>query len=100
MSLAEEYRRQLAWRSWAIILDALPLLPGHKVLDLGCAVGDQAAELAARGARVLGVDLDEELLQAARGHDYEQVRSDFLGCLARDDHRCDAKVVCCIAIRR
>jgi SAM-dependent methyltransferase len=36
------------------------------VLDLGCGVGDQAAELADRGARVIGIDLNEELLSEAR----------------------------------
>ncbi|HEY6005177.1 MAG TPA: methyltransferase domain-containing protein [Anaeromyxobacter sp.] len=66
MSLAREYRRQLEWRDWPRVLDALPSLGGQLVLDLGCAVGDQAAALAARGARVIGVDLNEELLAEAR----------------------------------
>lgn len=34
------------------------------------------------------------------GDDYEQVRAEFLGCLARNVHRCHAKVICCIALRR
>jgi SAM-dependent methyltransferase len=66
VSLAGEYRRQLPWRDWPRVLDALPPLDGQLVLDLGCAVGDQAALLASRGARVLGVDLNEELLAEAR----------------------------------
>jgi SAM-dependent methyltransferase len=66
MSLAQEYRRQLEWRDWPRALDALPPLAGRLVLDLGCGVGDQAAALAARGARVVGVDLNEELLAEAR----------------------------------
>src|SRR6185503_9688914 len=66
MSLAEEYRRQAAWRDWPRIFEALPSLRGQTVLDLGCNVGDQTAELAARGARVVGVDLNEELLREAR----------------------------------
>ena len=36
------------------------------MLDLGCGVGDQAAELVARGARVIGVDANEELLATAQ----------------------------------
>ena len=65
-SLAEEYRRQFAWRSWSRVLDSLPSLAGQLVLDLGCGVGDQANALAARGARVIGIDSNEELLSAAR----------------------------------
>jgi 2-polyprenyl-3-methyl-5-hydroxy-6-metoxy-1,4-benzoquinol methylase len=59
MSLADEYRRQFAWRDWATALGALPPTSGHLVLDLGCAQGDLAAELVARGARVIGLDLNE-----------------------------------------
>lgn len=66
MSLAAEYRRQRDWRPWPEIFGALPPLRGATVLDLGCAVGDQAAELAARGAQVVGLDLNEELLSEAR----------------------------------
>ncbi|MBL8896699.1 MAG: methyltransferase domain-containing protein [Planctomycetes bacterium] len=66
MGLAEEVRRQLAWRSWPQILAALPPLARSTVLDLGCGAGDLSAELVARGARVLGIDGNEELLGAAR----------------------------------
>lgn len=75
MSLAEEYGRQLPWREWPRVLDALPPLEGRLVLDLGCAIGDQAAALAARGARVVGVDVNEELLAVARGRSIP--RADF-----------------------
>lgn len=66
MALADEYRRQFAWRSWSRILDALPPVEGKRVLDLGCGPGDQAAEFIARGASVVGIDLNEELLREAR----------------------------------
>lgn len=36
------------------------------MLDLGCAAGDQAAGLAERGARVIGLDTNREMLDAAR----------------------------------
>ena len=45
--------------------DALPALQGQTVLDLGCGVGDLAAEFVNRGARVIGVDINEELLREA-----------------------------------
>lgn len=36
------------------------------VLDLGCGVGDLAAELVARGAQVVGIDADRDLIHEAR----------------------------------
>ncbi|MCA9636992.1 MAG: hypothetical protein KC420_13280, partial [Myxococcales bacterium] len=54
--LGEQYSRQYAWRRWDAILDRLGPIAGQVVLDLGCAIGDQSAALAARGARVIGVD--------------------------------------------
>lgn len=69
MVLADEYRRQLRWRDWQTVLDALPPLRDRSVLDLGCGVGDVAALLVARGARVEGLDANDELLDAARGLD-------------------------------
>lgn len=65
MSLAAEYRQQYSWRPWNQILDELPLAPGQNILDLGCAVGDQARALAARGCSVIGLDSNPELIAAA-----------------------------------
>ena len=39
---------------------------GSRVLDAGCGTGRVATELAARGFSVLGMDLDDEMLRAAR----------------------------------
>jgi SAM-dependent methyltransferase len=69
MSLAHEYRRQLEWRDWSAILAALPPLRQQTVLDIGCGVGGVAAELVARGARVVGFDANEELLDEARSRE-------------------------------
>ncbi len=66
MSLSDDYRKQFQWRSWEVVLDSLPPIEGKTLLDLGCSVGDQAAELAARGAQVIGLDLNEELLRVAK----------------------------------
>lgn len=62
----QEYQRQFDWRDWAKALDACPIRPGQKVLDLGCGHGDLSAQLAARGARVTGVDSNQELISYAR----------------------------------
>lgn len=66
MSLGAQYRQQFGWRSWNLVLDELPLRPGMAVLDLGCAIGDQARALAARGCTVIGLDANQELIDAAR----------------------------------
>jgi SAM-dependent methyltransferase len=66
MDLAAQYRRQFAWRDWPAVLDALPPLAGATVLDLGCGVGDLAAELVARSARVIGIDADPSLIRDAQ----------------------------------
>ena len=66
MTLLDEYRKQFAWRDWQKLLSKCPIVPGQRVLDLGCGPGDIAAELSARGAQVTGIDADNELLAAAR----------------------------------
>jgi 2-polyprenyl-3-methyl-5-hydroxy-6-metoxy-1,4-benzoquinol methylase len=66
VTLASEYKRQFAWRRWSEVMDRLPPLGGKTVLDLGCGIGDQAAQLAERGAHILGLDTNTELLVAAR----------------------------------
>jgi SAM-dependent methyltransferase len=71
MSLVSEYKRQFAWRDWSSAFRAVPLVPGQLVLDLGCGVGDHAAALVARGARVVGIDGNQELLAEARSRSLE-----------------------------
>lgn len=48
------------------VLALLEVAPGQRVLDLGCGTGRHAALLAASGARVVGVDADEQMLAKAR----------------------------------
>ena len=66
MNLAQQYERQYAWRSWQTAYDALPSVDGVSVLDLGCAIGDQSRDLAGRGARILGIDADAQLVAHAQ----------------------------------
>ncbi|HEY8358227.1 MAG TPA: class I SAM-dependent methyltransferase, partial [Ramlibacter sp.] len=68
MDLASQYEHQYRWRSWQKAYAALPSLEGARVLDLGCAIGEQSRDLAARGAQVIGVDGNEALLALARSH--------------------------------
>jgi SAM-dependent methyltransferase len=65
----DDYSKQFAWRSWDRVLASLPDLRGRTVLDLGCGMGDQAALLAARGARVIGLDQITELVAVAQARD-------------------------------
>lgn len=51
------------------LLEACEPVRGLDVLDLGCGQGWFSRQLAARGARVVGVDLAEKLLALAREHE-------------------------------
>ncbi len=53
-------------RMRAVMLNRLPAdLSGQRVLDAGCGTGLMVAELAARGAEVLGVDVSPQLIGIA-----------------------------------
>ncbi len=43
------------------------LVPGESVLDVGCGCGATSLEFAARGARVVGIDVSGPMLDQARG---------------------------------
>ena len=68
----EEYLRLYPHRDDAdagaavALVDGLFPLAGRRVLDLACGPGRHAAQLAARGARVVGLDLSLPLLARAR----------------------------------
>ena len=66
MSLSSQFKRLFGWRDWPSVLKRLPPLDGQTVVDLGCGVGDLAAQLVARGARVIGCDRNEEFLRESR----------------------------------
>lgn len=50
----------------APLLAMLNAQPGERILDLGCGDGALTAQIAACGARVLGLDHSEDMLKAAR----------------------------------
>lgn len=78
------------------LLELLPDLAGRAVLDLGCGCGGHCAEFVRRGARrVLGVDISEKMLDAARREnadpriEYRRMAMEDVGAL---DERFDAVV--------
>src|SRR5215471_14490353 len=48
------------------LVELLAPKAGERILDLGCGTGVLTAEIAARGAEVLGVDRSEEMIAQAR----------------------------------
>jgi len=72
----EEYAQLRPFSSFdAAVLDAvlsvLGPIDGRRILDVGCGTGRFTRELAARGARVIGIDRSETMLNAARATPFE-----------------------------
>lgn len=69
-------------RTRRVLLRELRPAPGDRVLDIGCGPGTWSREIAATGAQVVGVDIADSMVAAAReyarGLPATFVRSDFL----------------------
>lgn len=50
------------------LIDVLQPQPGEHVLDLGCGTGTLTAQIAATGARAIGIDRDAAMIERARAH--------------------------------
>jgi trans-aconitate methyltransferase len=48
------------------LVDLLAPQPGERILDLGCGTGELTATIAERGARVVGLDADDAMVDRAR----------------------------------
>jgi SAM-dependent methyltransferase len=69
-----EYRRLIAWESRIAregpFLDRLvKSVPDRSVLDLGCGTGEHVAWYARQGARAVGIDRSESMIEHARDHE-------------------------------
>jgi SAM-dependent methyltransferase len=64
--MPELYNRVIDWCQWLALRPWLRVYPGSSVLDVGCGVGRWSRRLAARGARVTGVDLSPTMIAEAR----------------------------------
>ena len=73
-------------RPWRPLPDLLARYapPGGRLVDIGCGLGGKAAQMAALGYRVLGIDISQAAIDAARqlaagsDGDLELRRADFL----------------------
>lgn len=65
MLISQIYADQYRWRRWTAVYPDLGDISGRLVLDLGCGVGDQARDLSRRGAHVLGIDANQDVIDHA-----------------------------------
>jgi SAM-dependent methyltransferase len=77
-----------------LLLDEIGLVPGSRILDVGCGAGAltlAAAQRAGRSGRCLGVDISAPLIEAARAR-ADREGSDMAGFVQADaqTHRFDA----------
>jgi SAM-dependent methyltransferase len=64
--MPEFYNRAIDWEQRLALGPWIRVKDGDRVLDVGCGVGRWSRLLAARGARVLGVDLSPTMIAQAR----------------------------------
>ena len=61
------------WKHGASLIERLAPTAGERILDLGCGTGHLTAEIAARGAEVVGIDRSPEMIATAR-QNYPRLR--------------------------
>lgn len=66
--VVDDVWRGVVRRRFDLTLRELGALEGKRVLDVGCGSGRYCLAYAARGARVVGVDLAERMIALARAH--------------------------------
>ena len=61
-------KHSYVWQFGASVLELLEPRPGERILDIGCGTGQLTAEIAQRGATVIGLDSSAEMLADARAN--------------------------------
>jgi trans-aconitate methyltransferase len=59
-------KHAFVWQKAKGLLDLLAPKPGESILDLGCGTGHLTADIAATGARVVGIDRSAEMIAEAK----------------------------------
>jgi trans-aconitate methyltransferase len=59
-------KHAFVWEKAKGLLDLLAPKPGEAILDLGCGTGHLTSEIAASGARVIGIDRSAEMIAEAK----------------------------------
>lgn len=62
------------------LLEILAVKPGETILDLGCGTGHLTAEIAGKGAKVIGIDASVEMIGTAR-RNYPDIRFEVADAL-------------------
>ncbi len=65
-ALLYDDKHSFAWKRGADLIELLAPKEGERILDLGCGTGRLTAEIAARGASVLGLDNSPAMIARAR----------------------------------
>ena len=69
-----EYRRLIAWterirREGPFLTALLKRAPERAILDIGCGTGEHTAHFARSGARAVGIDRSEDMIEKAREYE-------------------------------
>lgn len=59
-------RHSFVWKAGSDLLELLAPVPGERILDAGCGTGHLTAQIAERGAEVLGLDASVSMVAQAR----------------------------------
>jgi trans-aconitate methyltransferase len=59
-------KHSFVWKMAAGLLELLEAKPGERILDLGCGTGHLSGQIAATGAKVVGVDRSPDMIGEAR----------------------------------
>ena len=76
-------KHSFVWKMATGLLELLEAKTGESVLDIGCGTGHLTAQIAATGAKVVGVDRSPEMIQQARD-EYPALRFEVMDAREMD----------------